>query len=594
MFKHTLSFVASATLVASLGADTLSLEPIVISAIKAEQTLKNTTANVQIITAEELEEKHITTLIGALRSFTNIPITQNGGIGQTSSFFQRGFSSGNTVVMINGIRYNDPTTTNAQAQLEHLMINDIERIEIINGAQSGIWGANAVAGVINIITKEATNLLRIQATTEYGSYATTKVGADASQKIDKLSYYFGFNRLTTKGISAATPRGKDPEDYEADGYINTTVNTKLGYDLTSLDTISGQFTYISATSEYDSSSSQPNSGDNKLHLNNRLNNVAYRHSLGNGDFINASYAVTLFDKNDPLGYTKTFKGYNKELTLHGSYHYLDNAFIVSGVNTLDSKNTVNAKELNSKGVFITNTNQFKDFILTESLRHDTYELFNDKTTGKIGAKYFFNNDLSLSSNYGTAYRIPSLSELYGFGGNTALNPETTKSLDVTAQYDSFSITYYDNEVTNLIEYTTGYNNVNGTSTFKGYELRYADDFKEIVSLDLSYNRLFAQDKNNKYLHRRANESAKASIMYYPTSSYSIGTTANYVGTRYNELSQTIQTGRYTLWNIVANYNISPSFTLYLKGDNMTNKKYQEVDGYGSLGRTFYAGMNARF
>lgn len=594
MFKHTLSFVASATLVASLGAETLSLEPIVISAIKAEQTLKNTTANVQIITAEELEEKHITTLIGALRSFTNIPITQNGGIGQTSSFFQRGFSSGNTVVMINGIRYNDPTTTNAQAQLEHLMINDIERIEIINGAQSGIWGANAVAGVINIITKEATNLLRVQATTEYGSYATTKVGADASQKINKLSYYFGFNRLTTKGISAATPRGKDPEDYEADGYINTTVNTKLGYDLTSLDTISGQFTYISATSEYDSSSSQPNSGDNKLHLNNRLSNIAYRHSLGNGDFINASYAVTLFDKNDPLGYTKTFKGYNKELTLHGSYHYLDNAFIVSGVNTLDSKNTVNAKELDSKGVFITNTNQFKDFILTESLRHDTYELFNDKTTGKIGAKYFFNNDLSLSSNYGTAYRIPSLSELYGFGGNTALNPETTKSLDVTAQYDSFSMTYYDNEVTNLIEYTTGYNNVNGTSTFKGYELRYADDFKEIVSLDLSYNRLFAQDKNNKYLHRRANESAKASIMYYPTSSYSIGTTANYVGTRYNELSQTIQTGRYTLWNIVANYNISPSITLYLKGDNMTNKEYQEVDGYGSLGRTFYAGMNARF
>lgn len=595
MLKPISSLVACTALVASLKAQDLPLDPIVVSAIKTEQSLKNTTANVQIITAEELEEKHVVTLIDALRSMTNIPITQNGGIGQLSSFFQRGFASGNTVIMVNGIRYNDPTTTNAQAQLEHLMITDIERIEIINGAQSGIWGANAVAGVINIITKEATETLRIHTTAEYGSYATTKIGADASQKIGKLSYYLGFNRLTTNGISALTPRGKNPEDYEADGYINTTINTKLGYDITSSDTISGQFTYISATTEYDASS-QPNSGDNKLHQNNRLGNIAYRHRFNNGDFINAAYALTSFDKNDPLGYTgyKTFQGYNKELTLHGMYHYNDQDFIVSGVNTLDSKNTINAREIDSKGVFLTNTNHFHRLILTESLRHDTYDLFNDKTTGKIGAKYFFTDELSLSGNYGTAYRIPSLSELYGYGGNTALKPETTKSTDLTLQYDSLSVTYFDNTVTNLIEYTSGYNNVNGDSTFKGYEFRYADSFRETFSVDLSYNRLFAQDKNNQYLHRRANESAKVSLMYYPNPLCSLGTSANYIGTRYNELAQTVQTGRYTLWNVVANYAITSTLTLYLKGDNMTNKRYQEVDGYGSLGRTFYVGMNARF
>lgn len=597
MLKHTLSLAAAATLVASLEANELTVEPIVISAIKTEQSLKNTTSNVDIITAEELEERHTITLIDALRSFTNIPITQNGGIGQTSSFFQRGFSSDNTIIMVNGIRYNDPTTTKGQAQLEHLMISDIERIEIINGAQSGIWGANAVAGVINIITKEATEKLRMNATTEYGSYATTKLSADASQKLGKLSYYLGFNRLSTKGISAATPRSKNPEEYEADGYINHTFNAKLGYDLTSADTLSGQFTYISAASEYDYSTSQPNSGDYKLHQNDRLGNITYRHHFGNGDFINATYAMTSFNKNDPLGYTgyKTFQGYNKELTVHGTYHYLPNSFIVSGINTLDSKNTLNGKELDSKGIFFTNTNQFQKLIVTESLRRDTYDLFDHKTTGKIGAKYFFSDEMSLSTNYGTAYRTPSLSELYGYGGNTALKPETTKSIDATLQYDALSVTYYDNTVTNLIEYRypAGYNNVIGNSTFRGYELRYAEDFQKILSVDLSYNRLFAQDKNSQYLHRRANESAKASLMYYPNPQCSLGTNANYIGTRYNELAQTIQTGRYTLWNIVANYAITPSITLYLKGDNMTDKRYQEVDGYGALGRTFYIGMNAR-
>ncbi|MCI4405802.1 MAG: TonB-dependent receptor, partial [Sulfuricurvum sp.] len=235
MLKQTLSFVASATLVASLGANTLQLEPIVVSASKTEQSLKDVTANVDVITAEELEERHITSVLDALRIFTSIPIAQSGGIGQQSSFFQRGFSSENTVVMIDGIRYNDPTTPKGQSQLEHLMVNDIERIEVIHGAQSGIWGANAVAGVINIITKKPTDTLLANAALEYGSYATTKIGANVSQHVGALSYYVGANQLKSNGISAMTPQGEDPKHYESDAYLNQTLNAKLGYDLTSVD-----------------------------------------------------------------------------------------------------------------------------------------------------------------------------------------------------------------------------------------------------------------------------------------------------------------------------------------------------------------------
>lgn len=597
MFKHTLSFVASATLVASLGADTLSVDPIVVTATKTEQSLRNTTANVQIITAQELEEKHITSVIDALRSLGNIFIAQSGGLGQQSSFFQRGFTSANTVVLIDGIRYNDPTTTQGQSQLEHLMVNNIERIEVINGAQSGIWGANAVAGVINIITKKPTEQLKMTANTEYGSYATTKLGVSASQKINNFSYYIGANQLTSNSFSAATPKGKKPDAYESDGYKNQTLHAKIFYDVTANDTLGAQFNFIDAKTQYDPYNT-PNGSNRETSQINRLGNISYHHLLNNEDAIDASYAITAFSKNDPLGYTPIFKGTNKEFNSQVKLHYTQDGFIVTGINALESKDTMRAKELDSQGVFLTNTNRFDKLLLTQSIRYDTYDLFNDKATGKVGAKYFVTQDMAVSTNYGTAYRVPSLYELYATTyGNQNLLPETTESFDATLHYKHLSATYYYNVVNNLI----GYNSITyvneqakGKSIIQGYEIRYNNTISENLEMSLSYNRLFAKNQEGKRLQRRPFENALASLTYYPTEKISLGTTVNYIGTRYDDLAQTLQTGRYTLWGAVINYDMTKALTLYIKGENLTNKLYQEVDGYGTAGRNVYAGLTAKF
>ncbi|MDD5119363.1 MAG: TonB-dependent receptor [Sulfuricurvum sp.] len=602
MFKYTLSLVACATLVASLEAKDLTLDPIVISASKTEQSLKETTSNIQIITAEELEEKHITSVIDALRLLGNIPIAQSGGIGQQSSFFQRGFSSENTVVMIDGIRYNDPTTTKGQSQLEHLMINDIEQIEVIYGAQSGIWGANASAGVINIITKQATEKLQAAGNIEFGTYATSKIGANLSQKVGALSYYIGANQFKTDGISSQTPRGKDPKAYESDGYLNQTLNAKIAYDLTAADTVRAQMNFIDANIHYDAYG-QPDSTANEIHQINRLTSIGYRHHFNTKNYIDATYASSTFDKNDPLGSTTRFKGENKEFNLLGTFQYTTNGSVIAGINALHSKDTISAKELNSKGIFLTNTNHLKKLILTESIRRDAYDTFADKTTGKIGAKYLFNTDISLSANYGTAYRTPSLYELYaGYYGNPNLQPETTKSFDTTIQYKHLSLTYYNNRVNNLIGYNPStYVNeqVSGTSTFKGYEVRYNNTFANILAMNLSYNKLFTKDKNANALIRRPNDTFNGSLTYYPSDKLTLGTAASYIGTRpdtdYSTYPATsVQTGRYTLWNAFANYDITSNLTVYLKADNLTDKLYQEVFGYGTYGRTISIGLNAKF
>ncbi|MBV5320202.1 MAG: TonB-dependent receptor [Sulfuricurvum sp.] len=602
MYKQTISLVASATLVASLGANTLQLEPIVISASKTEQSLKDITTNVDVITSDELEERHITSVIDALKTLSNIPIAQNGGIGSQSSFFLRGFSSENVAVFVDGLRYNDPTTTKGQAQLEHLMVNDIERIEIIKGAQSGVWGVNAVAGVINIITKKATEKLRIGVMSEYGSYATTKVGANMSQKINALSYYFGANQIRSNGFSSVTPKGKNPEDYESDGYENETVNAKISYDLTSSDTLNTQLNFIDATSQYDAYA-QPNSEANEIHQINRLGSIGYVHRLNSQDLISAAYSISVFDKKDPLGYTKAFKGTHKEATVQGNYHYAPNSFFVIGGNVLHSKDTISAKELDSKGIFLTNTNRLDGLIVTESVRHDVYDAFADKTTGKIGAKYFFSDDFSVSTNYGTGYRVPSLYEVININPDiAALNAETTKSFDATVEYKYLSFTYYNNLVDNLIGYVSdpvmwwigGYTQVNGKSRFEGYELSYKNTVVDDFVLDLGYNRLWAKNQNNQELQRRAKDTFRSALDYYGFSKWQLGFNAHYIGTRYDDLVQTKQTGRYTLWGAVVNYDATESLSFYLKGDNLSDKLYQEVDGYGASGRSIYIGLNARF
>lgn len=604
--KTTFSLVAFTTLISTLQASDTVLDPIVISATQTEQSLKDITSNVDVITASQLEEKHITSVIDALRSLGNIPIAQSGGIGQQSSFFQRGFSSANTVVMIDGIRYNDPTTTQGQAQLEHLMVNDIERIEVIHGAQSGIWGANAVAGVINIITKKATKQFQASTILEYGTYATSKLGANVSQKVGDLSYYVGANQLKSDGISTLTPRGQNPKNYESDGYRNQTVNAKISYDLTSADTLSGQMNFVDAKSHYDGYDAftfapLPNSVANEIHQLNRLGSVGYRHTFTSTDFIDASYGHSTFDKKDPLGFTTAFMGTNKEANLLGRFSYISNGFIIVGGNTLESHDTIGDHTLRSKGVFATNTNHLGNLILTQSLRNDSYDTFKDKTTGKMGAKYLFANDIALSGNYGTAYRTPALAEMYGFGGNTLLQPETTKSFDATLRYRSFTFSYYDNVVTNLIQYVFDPNTfigsnqqVEGKSHLKGYEARYQHTFFDTFRVNLAYNRLIAKDKDGKDLARRPHDTASGALGYYPIDKLSLLGTLNYIGTRYDDPARTLQTGRYVLTGAVINYEATPKLSLYLRGDNLTDRRYQEVNGYGAYGRTLMVGLNARF
>ena len=598
--KISISLVASLIIATYSQANTQNIGTIeVVSATKSNQSIKDVTSNVEVITGEELEEKHIKTVLDALKS-RGISTTQSGGIGQQSSLFLRGFSSGNTLVLIDGISYNDPTTTEGQANLEHLMISDIERIEIIKGAQSGIWGANAVAGVINIITKKASQELHTNANIEFGSNNTKNYQFSISQKVDKLSYYLGGNYTKTDAISAMTPQGKNPKDYEKDGYKNTTINAKVGYDINDNNQIGFNITDIDAKVEYDPWGN-PNGSQNELTQKNRLYGINYAYT--NDSFeINTKYSNTNFKKEDPLGWTQKFEGEIDTYSLTSKINYLENSFLLVGGDKQKSKDKINNQEINNKGLFVTNSNQFGNLIISESLRNDRFDKFQNKTTGKIGAKYLINDDVNLSANYGTAYKTPALYELYdGASGNINLKPSEVKSKDISIEYKNLKLTYFTNKITNEILYSSTlwkYYNENGTSKIKGYEVSFNSEIYDNLLLGANYIKYDAKNKDGYQLAKRPKYVLGASLDYYGISSLHLGINAKHIGKRveytWGTHNVSANTGKYTLIDTVVNYDITKNLKTYLKIDNITDRRYQETAGYATYGRVYKVGLNAKF
>ncbi len=603
MFKHTLSFVASATLVASLGADTLTLDPIIVSASKTEQSLKNTTANIDIITAEEIEEKHYTTVAEALNSLPGISITNSGGLGTTQTVFIRGMDTNRVLVLINGIRYQDPSNTNG-AGFAHLMISDVERIEVIKGAQSGIWGADASAGVINIITKSAQEGTHVGAHIEKGSFDTEKWGGFVSHKTDLYDAKISIDRIMSDSFTAKTLSGQDIENFENDPYSNTTLNLSGHIRPTSTDTIGMNCTDINALSNYDSTN--PNTLQ-RSDIRTKLYGITYNKIL-NAHTISLKGNLSKFDRSelDATSGVKVFHGQTKQVEANDKIQYRDNDFIIAGimkesfeVDYIKTTGSTGEKEVASKAAYLTNLNTLGSLILTQSLRRDNYSNFDGKTTGKIGVKYTVSQDLHIGGNYGTAYTAPNIIQILNPWGTTNinLNPENTKSYDVSIGYKNFTATYFDNHVENLIEWSGGmYTNLNGTSTFKGYEFAYQQNLFNSLSLNANYTHLSRfEDEEGNDLARRSKREAKISLDYYGIEKWHFGLNGQYIGTRYNNTNQTgAQTGRYTVANGVINYDLTDSIKLYGKIDNITDKYYQTVDGYATSPRAWYAGLKASF
>ncbi len=588
-----------------------TLEPItIISSNKTTQSIKNTTSNVTVITADDIEEKGYQTVAQAINTVAGISVTNSGGLGQQTSFFVRGADSGKVLVLLDGMRLNDPSTTNGTALLDSLTTSNIAQIEIIKGGASSIWGSNASAGVINIITKEAKDGVHGSLALSYGSYNTKGTDADLSYKDEKLTAQVLASILKTDGFSALAPRSA-----EDDGYENKNYNMKLGYAFDKNNQLNLSYNRIKTETEYDDSWSVDQANDKYSHSTSDQTNYALDYNFKQDNY-SASFHASKgeYDRDYyTTGGHNVYKATLKEYALINAYDYTGGKAVlgleykdIDGLNQwFDAWGTYAPSQANytNKAIYISNVYDLHENTLLETnLRYDNYDEFDDKTTYKIGLKHHHNllEGFTTSANYYTSYDAPSSYQLSNQSPTVnLLKPAYTKGYDISASYNElFSISYFNTRVEDGIDYVgvwpdSGYANIEGTQKFSGVELQSSYALPSLnLNLSANYTHLFKYEKEDGTdLIRRAKDTINASVDYYTDNNTHFGIDAQYIGDR-EEFGQS--TGNYTLWNLNFSTEIIDNIDLNINARNIFDKDYQSVYGYATEGRSLYAKIKYSF
>lgn len=568
-------------------AETQSLDKIIVSANNTDQSAHSVTADYDVITRQEIEEKQYKTLAQALKTVPGVTVKSNGGYGTTTSIFMRGQSNNATLIMVDGIEMTNPMGTGG-AIISSLLLGDVERIEIIKGPQSGVWGANASAGVINIVTRKAQNVA--QFSLEGGTYNTQRLNTVLGASSDKADFLFTLSDLSTDGFSAVRPYHHSNDGLEDDAFQQTDVSMKIGLKPVTGHRLEAFLKNTSSSSQYDSSTN-PDAGGPfyESDYSNTIKKLSYQYEQND---LNASI---YWLENEIDQYND---GQLTEYGAKGHYEYAANQRLAASLTSKEFEGTNSSSGDTSRyyntDVALNNTNQFNGnrLIITEALRYDEFSKFDNKVTGKVGIKNYFTADIYASANVGTAYNAPTLYQVT-YGATHDLQPEETEAYDITLGVYGLEVTYYQTETKNLINYggtwpNDYYENLSGKSKFSGVEASYQTDITAIhTDLKLGYTYQSAKNDDDQWLSHRPEQQASLQIDNYSLAGLHLGWETRYIGTMYDKVDkQGAQIGEYFVTDLTADYALNSHFTLYGKVLNLFNDDYTSaVASYESDGTT---------
>ena len=561
----TTAITTQATLAAT------ELPKVIVTANNSEQNLKTVTSPITIITAEEIQEKQAHSLIEVLRNVPGIVIKSSGGPGTVSSIFMRGQSNSGVLILIDGIELTNPLGTGG-ARLEMISVTDIQRIEIIKGPQSGIWGSGS-AGVINIITKKTG---KNTASLEVGSFDFKQLSASLGSKTEKANFRINISDLQTEGFSRVKAYRHSNDGYENDAFNQTDISFALELTPIKNHTLSTFVKQTYAYTEYDSAT-DPNAAGifNKTDFTQTLRKIELK------SLFTQAISTTFYAQDNQL----THYGSEALTTQTGGklhVNYRSEDFLNIEIQNKQLQQLNSNKSYYNLSYSINNTNTFGNLTLTQAIRQDQFNKFEDKTSGKIGAKYHFNPKTYISTNYGTAYNAPTLFQIT-YGTTQNLKPETSTGYDFSLHALGITLTYFNQEIDKQISYggtwpNDYYYNRTDKTTAEGIELSYLRTI-DMIDTDLSLNYLTqtVKDQNGQWLSHRPEQTANIQLTYFGLNKTLIGMNTNYIGNKYDKDNKKgANIGNYIVIDIFANYELNQSLTLKAKVKNLFNEDYTDA------------------
>lgn len=628
----------------------LADENVVVSASKTQTQISQTPSYTQVVTQKQIENSGAMFVQDALTGLPGISLSSNGPFGGQTSFYMRGLNSYYTKYLMDGVNIGDPSLMQSQFDMSSLLPYNLSRIEIVQGSQSGLYGADAIAGVVNFITKKGEGKPHFEYSQMYGSFGTYAENLSYSGKVNNFSFYLDGTQFDTSGTSKTNSYNPQTNSYsyggKQDGYHQSAFNSRLEYDLSDfkIGLLLNAQKVQNYLDQYDPTYFVPN---NNSWLNTTYPGKSYREN--SETYLAKLYAQKSFNKltlkidsyyfqqlryyKDNYSYpypivipapqsdfySNNYKGYRYGGDLQAEYVFSKNFKTVAGINyTLDRMSTdypsYFSKNRDNVGTFIEFLPSIENLNLQAAFREDHFQTFGDHGTYKLGASYFFEpTETILKANWATGFEAPTLYELYAApvsawlftGGNKNLSPEQSKSWDIGFMQNmfnnklSFGATYFRTTITNRIEYYTNpttyestYENIPGNTVATGIE-SYVK-FKPIKQLELGLNYTYTDSTNpntNAQSARIPYSVTSGYINYSPIDNLTLHLDGRYIGTRYDNDAHTYQTGRYAVFNGNIAYNITKDLKVSLAIYNIFNKFYQDVWGYTTLKRSAYATIN---
>jgi vitamin B12 transporter len=604
--------------------DPTTLDTVVVTANRLPTALIDVASSTTLVTAEDIARKQEKTLPDVLKDVPGLNVVQTGGPGGQTSVFLRGTNANHVKMLIDGIDVGDPSSPNGAFDFGQVLTPDIARVEVLRGPQSGLYGSDAIGGVINVITRAGEGPPRVTADLEGGSFGTFDQSGGVSGSTGGLHYAADVAHVRVGATPVTPPDLLAPgEPRTDDRYDNISASTKLGYDATSDFGLGLVARYTNSQLRFtgdnfdtgfpDAAQSETDTLQYDTRATARLSAFGGRFDQTLG-LAYGSIATTEASPDNPTSYftgdrvKADWQGQVKlaagETLVLGAEHERDGIRLpVSASTTIDS------------GYAELASNPVKDLNATVAVRYDANSGFGGQTTWRFAPTYWVEaTGTKLKASVGTGFKAPTLSErfqdfpAFGFFGNPDLKPETSTGYDagfeqslLQGQRLQFGATWFHSAIRNLIDDNasfTSYANV-GRAHTQGVESFIALKPIEAVSLRLDYTYTEAEDDVlNEELLRRPRDKWNFEARWQTTQRLSLDLNLLSVGSWIDGNRQftipRLTAPGYTTMDLAASYDVTAQVTVYGRITNLADARYENPTGFLHPGRGVFAGVRAKF
>lgn len=582
---------------------------IVVTTNRRPQPLSQIGSSVSVLTEADLERGQQSFILDALETVPGISISQNGSFGGTASISMRGAGGDRTVLLVDGIQLNDASSTGGAYNFGTFDTYNVERIEVLRGPQSTLYGSDAIGGVINIITKTGHEGLGGKIFIEGGSYNTKRAGANLYGGTDKFGFNISASGIDTDGISAADENDGNTEN---DGLSSYTLSGKADAKLSENVRLETLLRYSDTSGEFDSFG--PIDGDELSEVDQFSG--AFR---GYVDFMDGKFSNTLsveyskLNRQNLSNGVQNFKSEGERVNIDyiGVYRVDDNWTVTGGAQHEETKARTASPESFTIDSLLGEVafTGVEGLVITSGMRYDDHETFGSKTTFRVTGSYEIGNTgTRLIANWGEGFKAPTIFQLtyfdpmFGpFVPASDLKPERAKGYEVGVEQKlsddrvTLSATYFNLKIEDAITFVSGYENIARVRS-RGFELGLDADLTNELSINATYTYTDSKDLlTNTTLPREAKHRATGSLQWNPTSKISSSVIVTYNGTEPQSSFSVVQVlDAWTRVDVRAAYEIMEGLSVYGRVDNILDKEYQHVPGYGTPDRSFYLGLRKVF